>query len=154
MRRQEAGTPINMSSIGSKIYTTLGAWHHAIKDALEGWSDCLRLELKPLGTDVVIVEPGFIGTEFGTVLADPLLQYSGQWPYRKVTQRVAQSVRYRYDDPKGFFPPTVVADNLLRVVQTDRPKTRYAVGKLAKPLIWLRTYLGDRFFDRPVMRQL
>ena len=46
MRAQKAGKIINVSSVGGKIYSPLGAWYHATKHALEGWSDCLRLELK------------------------------------------------------------------------------------------------------------
>ena len=48
MREQSSGTIINISSVGGKIYTPLGSWYHATKHALEGWSDCLRLELKTI----------------------------------------------------------------------------------------------------------
>ena len=46
MRTQGSGAIINVSSMGGRMYTPLGAWYHATKYALEGWSDCLRLELK------------------------------------------------------------------------------------------------------------
>lgn len=46
MRKQRDGLFINTSSMGGKIYTPLGAWYHATKHAIEGYSDCLRLELK------------------------------------------------------------------------------------------------------------
>ena len=39
MRQQKSGTIINTSSMGGKIYTPFGAWYHATKHALEGWSD-------------------------------------------------------------------------------------------------------------------
>jgi short-subunit dehydrogenase len=58
MRDRGAGKIVNISSVGGKIYTPLGAWYHATKHALEGWSDSLRLELKPLGIDVIVIEPG------------------------------------------------------------------------------------------------
>jgi NAD(P)-dependent dehydrogenase (short-subunit alcohol dehydrogenase family) len=64
--------------MGGKIYTLLGAWYHATKHALEGWSDCLRLELAPFGIRVVVVEPGLIETGFGDVVADGLLARSGK----------------------------------------------------------------------------
>ena len=54
MRAKRSGTIINTSSIGGKIYSPLGAWYHATKHALEGWSDCLRLEVKQFNIDVVI----------------------------------------------------------------------------------------------------
>lgn len=47
MRQKKSGKIVNISSMGGKIYTPLGAWYHASKHALEGWSDCLRFELKP-----------------------------------------------------------------------------------------------------------
>ena len=65
MRKQNFGRIINTSSVGGKIYTPLGSWYHATKHALEGWSDCLRLEVAPFGIDVIIIEPGAIITEFG-----------------------------------------------------------------------------------------
>ena len=65
MRKSKSGKIINISSMGGKMYTPLGAWYHATKHALEGWSDCLRLELKQFGIDVVVIEPGGIATEFG-----------------------------------------------------------------------------------------
>ena len=56
-RRAAAGRIINISSIGGKFYEPLGAWYHATKFAVEGFSDSLRLELAPFGIDVVIIEP-------------------------------------------------------------------------------------------------
>ncbi|WP_268603832.1 SDR family NAD(P)-dependent oxidoreductase, partial [Escherichia coli] len=43
MRARQAGHIVNITSMGGKMYSTLGAWYHATKHALEGWSDCLRL---------------------------------------------------------------------------------------------------------------
>ena len=53
MRRQKSGTIVNVSSIGGKVYGPLGAWYNASKFALEGWSDCLRLEVNQFGINVV-----------------------------------------------------------------------------------------------------
>ena len=58
MRQQRSGTIVNVTSMGGKIYTPLGAWYHGTKFALEAISDCLRMELKPFGIDVVVIEPG------------------------------------------------------------------------------------------------
>lgn len=44
MRERGSGKIVDISSVGGKIYTPLGAWYHATKHALEGWSDSLRLE--------------------------------------------------------------------------------------------------------------
>jgi NAD(P)-dependent dehydrogenase (short-subunit alcohol dehydrogenase family) len=49
MRQQHSGTIVNITSMGGKISTPLGAWYHATKFALEAISDCLRMEVKPFG---------------------------------------------------------------------------------------------------------
>ena len=80
MRAQGSGRIINLSSIGGKYYEPLGAWYHATKFAVEGFSDSLRLELAPYGIRVVIVEPGPIRTEWNTIARDGLVASSAGTP--------------------------------------------------------------------------
>jgi NAD(P)-dependent dehydrogenase (short-subunit alcohol dehydrogenase family) len=147
MRARGSGKIINLSSMGGKVYTPLGAWYHATKHALEGWSDCLRIELAPSGIDVVIIEPGAIATEFGDVMVEPMLKRSGAGPYAAMAKAMAAATRASYAKG-GASPPQVIVDIVLRAVRADRPKTRYVAGKYAKPMIFLRKWFGDRFFDR------
>ena len=153
MRKQGSGTIINVSSMGGKIYTPLGAWYHATKHALEGWSDCLRLELEPFGIDVVIIEPGIIATEFGDVMSGPLMERSGNTAYSELAKNVSQSTKESYEKGNGI-PPSVIADTISRAVAAGKPRTRYAKGHLAKPLILLRCILSDRLFDKLIMSQV
>lgn len=153
MRQKGAGTIVNITSMGGKIYTLLGAWYHATKHALEGWSDSLRLELAPFGIRVVIIEPGLIETGFGDVVADGLLKRSGQGAYAKVTQAVAKSTREAYRPGRGT-DPRVIADIVSKAVRARRPRTRYVAGKYAKPMITIRKWFGDRMFDRIILSQM
>ncbi|NET35766.1 MAG: oxidoreductase [Cyanothece sp. SIO1E1] len=150
MREKGAGKIINISSMGGKMYTPLGAWYHASKHALEGWSDCLRLELAQFGIDVVIIEPGAIETEFGDVMATPMLERSGSGAYAEMAQTMAKATQESYKPGNGS-PPSVIADVVSSAIKARKPKTRYAAGKFAKPMILIRTWLGDRIFDRVVM---
>lgn len=77
MRRNRSGTIVNITSMGGKIHTPLGAWYHGTKFALEAISDCLRMEVQPFGIDVVVVEPGGIKTEWAGIAANKLLEVSG-----------------------------------------------------------------------------
>jgi len=154
MRKQGSGKIINISSMGGKIYTPLGAWYHATKHALEGWSDCLRLELKPYGIDVVIIEPGVMATEFGDVVLQPMLDRSGTGPYAKLAHSMASSLRDSYTKPNASSPPSVIANVIAEAITAKRPKTRYAAGKMAKPLMFIRKYAGDRLFDKAIMSQV
>jgi short-subunit dehydrogenase len=119
--------------MGGKIYTPLGAWYHATKHALEGWSDCLRLELKQFGIAVVVIEPGIIETEFGSVLMDPMLEISGNGPYKNLAQKIANSVKSSYEKGVGSSP-SVIAKLVSKVVKSNKPKTRYAIKELEKEL--------------------
>ena len=153
MRNQHAGRVINISSMGGKIYTPLGAWYHATKHALEGWSDCLRLELKQFGIDVVIIEPGIIKTEFGDVMTAPMMERSGTTAYANIAKAVEKTTTESYE--KGGASPASVISNLIsKAIKARKPKTRYVAGKLAKPLMFVRKYFGDRFFDWAVMSQV
>lgn len=153
MRRKKAGTIVNITSMGGKIYTLLGAWYHATKHALEGWSDSLRLELAPFGIKVVVVEPGLIETGFGDVVADGLLKRSGTGAYAKVTEAVARTTRATYGHGRGS-DPRLIADVVSTAIKSARPQTRYAAGKYAKMMIGVRKWLGDRIFDRLILSQM
>ncbi len=150
MRAKNSGTIINMSSMGGKVYTPLGSWYHATKHALEGWSDCLRLELAAFNIDVVIIEPGAIQSEFGLVALGPMMQRSGQSAYAGLAKKMEALMKKSYEQGDSS-PPSVIADAVSNAVQAKRPKTRYAAGKYAIPMMLVRKWFGDRVFDKAVM---
>lgn len=152
MRAKRSGYIINITSIGGKIYTPLGAWYHATKHALEGWSDCLRLEVAEFGIKVVIVEPGLIETGFGDVVSGNFVKRSASGPYGHLVGKVANSVKNAYGNGRGS-DPKVIADVVARAVKRPHPRTRYAAGKYARMLIGMRVWLGDRLFDRIILSQ-
>jgi NAD(P)-dependent dehydrogenase (short-subunit alcohol dehydrogenase family) len=153
MRAAGSGTIVNVSSIGGRVYTPMGAWYHASKHALEGWSDCLRLEVAPFGIHVVVVEPGAIETEFAEIAITPLLERSAGGPYAAFAGRMAAATRRAYLDKKASSPD-LIAGIIRKAVESKRPKTRYVAGYLGKPVIWARRLLGDRGFDWMVRRFL
>ena len=148
MRENRFGKIVNISSIGGKMYVPLGGWYHATKHALEGWSDCLRTEVQQFGIDVVIVEPGAIGTEFNDVFVGPMLERSGDGPYRDLAHGIANYAREMEERPNGSSPPSVIADTIVKALKARRPRTRYAAGKMAKPILFARRWASDRVFDR------
>jgi short-subunit dehydrogenase len=153
MRKANSGTIINTSSMGGKMYTPMGAWYHASKHALEGFSDCLRLELKAFNIQVVVLEPGIIVTEFGEVMLQNISKYSAKGAYASLTQKLVAATQKMYESGQGS-KTKVISDTLLKIVNTPKPKTRYRVGLWAKPMVWLRIYLGDKLFDKIVMSQV
>ncbi|WP_242124175.1 oxidoreductase [Sphingobium sp. Sx8-8] len=152
MREKRSGTIVNVTSMGGKIYSLLGAWYHATKHALEGWSDCLRLELSQFGINVVIVEPGVIETGFGDGASNNLLNRSAGGPYAGLAQAVANSIANTYGKGTGS-PGSVIANVVSKAAHAGKPDTRYAAGKYAKMLLGMRKWLSDRTFDRIILSQ-
>ncbi|MDC7220276.1 MAG: oxidoreductase [Spirochaetales bacterium] len=151
MRIQGSGTIVNVTSVGGKVYTPLGAWYHASKHALEGWSDCLRLEVKQFDIDVVIVEPGVIKTGFKDAM-DELFEDSNG-PYKEMKSLIARMMEGT-QEPGQYSEPTVIARTISKAIKVKRPKTRYAAGKMAKQSLLGRKLLSDKAFDRMFLAML
>ena len=153
MRAKKSGKIINLSSMGGKVYFPMGSWYHATKHAVEGWSDCLRIELSPFNIDVVIIEPGVIATEFGDVIMEPLVQRSGNGAYAPMANSFAKAMTDSYKN-NSASPPDVIVKLVLEAITTSKPKTRYVAGKFAKPMMFIRKWLGDRTYDKTVLSML
>ncbi|PLX24684.1 MAG: short-chain dehydrogenase/reductase [Salinivirgaceae bacterium] len=151
MRKQKSGRIVNISSMGGKMYTPFGAWYHATKFALEGWSDCLRIEVKQFGIDVVIVEPGGIQTEWGEIAMENLNKISGNGPYANLAKKVITSSN---KNKSKLTPVDVLGKEIAKAASVKKPKTRYLKGYLAKPLVGMRKWLSDRTFDKMLMSQV
>jgi short-subunit dehydrogenase len=151
MRAQRSGHIVNISSVGGKIYMPLGDWYHATKFAVEGLSDALRLEVRPFGIHVVVIEPGAIRTEWSGIARENMLKNSSDTAYSSQAKAVSDLMNSAERRPAMTSPPSVIAKAIVRAVTARRPRARYAVGGGAKPIIFLRTILPDRAFDA-VMR--
>ncbi len=151
MRAQRSGTIVNVTSMGGKFYTPMGGWYHSSKFALEALSDCLRLEAKPFGVKVVVVEPGAIETEWFGIAADNLKKVSATGPYAKLAGAMVAMLDGDTDN-RHNSPPSVIADAIGKAVTARRPKIRYVTGYAARPLLLLRRILPDRAFDALITR--
>ena len=153
MRRQRRGTIVNVSSVAGKVAIPFAGPYCASKHALEAVSDALRVEIAPFGLQVVLVEPGPIETRFGDRARSsvaPLLSRPG--PYRELYTLAERAMDVEFQ--KGKLPAEAVARVIVAAIEADRPRTRYAVGTLAKAFIALRRLLPDRLLDRSMRRSL
>lgn len=123
MRQAGQDLIINTSSMGGKIYTPLGAWYHTTKHALEGWSDCLRLELAEFNINVVVIEPGGIETKFGDPVSKALNQIKDTTPCTSVNKMLkATEEMYNRGKFKGSHP-SVITNLVKKAIAAKRPKT-------------------------------
>ncbi len=106
------------------------------------------MELKQFGIDVVIIKPGAILTEWSSIARENLLKISGNTAYKDLVQRHAKMLA---NADKNGSSPKVVAETILKVVKSSRPKTRYATGSGSTIVLLLRRLLSDRLFDKVIL---
>lgn len=151
MRQNHYGKIINISSMGGKIWTPLGGWYHASKFAVEGFSDCLRLETEQFGIDVVLIEPGGVKSEWADISASHIEKYSGNGPYKELANGYVNLMRKNYKG-NNLSQPEEIADLIIKAVEARKPKTRYLYGFMAKPMVVMKNLLGDRHYDHLLVR--
>ena len=147
MRAQRSGTIVNISTTGGKCAGPLGGWYYASKHVLEGYSDALRMEVKPFGIDVVVIEPGGIDTEWAGIAFQSAREYSGRGAYREMVEAFTNLPIVNRKMP----PPKVVTDLLMRALESKKPRTRYHGGYMATPMLLLKRLLPDWIMDRLIM---
>jgi short-subunit dehydrogenase len=150
MRRQRSGKIVNVTSIGGKMATPLGGWYHASKFAVEGLSDSLRLEVRPFGIDVILIEPGGVKTEWGGIAYDHAIKRSGTSAYSEITAK-AKVMREKGDKNSE---PTLIAQLIRTAIAAKNPRARYSAGFMAGPVLFLKRWLSDGAFDKLIMNQL
>jgi len=151
MRKQKYGRIINISSMGGKVYTPYGGWYHATKFALEALSDCIRLETKAFGVDVVVIEPGGIKTEWGTIAANNLKDSTEGTVYATGGKVAAERMKSTYES-NILSNPKIISKAVVKAATVKKPKTRYLLGFGAKPGVFMRRILSDRMYDRIIKK--
>jgi short-subunit dehydrogenase len=150
MSRQKSGKIVNISSVGGKSASPLGAWYHASKFALEALSDSLRNEVRDFGVDVIVIEPGGVKTEWPGIAAENLMRVSGHTRYKTMAGKFAHLLT---SQNHRTAEPIVIARLIQKAIEANRPKTRYSGGFLAKPILFLQKILSDKMMDRLIMLQ-
>ena len=150
MRQNKSGKIVNISSVGGKIALPLGGWYHASKFALEALSDSMRMEVKPFGIDVIVIEPGGIKTEWGDIALENLARVSGNTAYQEMVKGAQKG--FKQTENKNS-EPIVIARLIKKAIEANQPKTRYSGGSMAKPLLFLRSILSDKMLERLILSQ-
>jgi NAD(P)-dependent dehydrogenase (short-subunit alcohol dehydrogenase family) len=146
MRETHSGRIITIGSLAGLTAIPFNSLYCATKFALEGYTEALWFELKPLGIGVSLIEPGFVRTpinQAARMAAEPLSAYDG--PRDRAMAAVEQSV------DKGIAPEQV-AKAVLRAAQSRNPRLRYRVGADSVWLPRVRALSPWGFFAAGVSR--
>ena len=125
MRANKSGSILNISSIGARITPPGSGYYSATKAALEGLSGSLHKELKPLGINVTVVEPGAFRTDFAgrslTQSATPIGDYA----------ETAGRRRKEHDTMHGTQPgdPAKAAEAIVTVTESAEPPALLVLGQ-------------------------
>jgi NAD(P)-dependent dehydrogenase (short-subunit alcohol dehydrogenase family) len=146
MRKQRSGHIIQIASISGRAGVPMVSSYVASKFALEGWSECLRMEVHSLGIRVVLIEPGAYDTDIwernlfiGKDALDP------KSPNKERSQRFSEFIKGRASKRRDARE---VAQLIVRVAKDPNPKLRYLVGPDAKMQVWLRRLTPWRQYER------
>jgi NAD(P)-dependent dehydrogenase (short-subunit alcohol dehydrogenase family) len=154
MRAQGRGRIINVSSMGGIITLPLGSAYHASKWSIEALSDVSRVELRPFGVDVIVVEPGVVLNEFATP-AVAGLQLDPSSPYAAVATKFTALLLKSYAKKSlTNLHPAAIASVIVRSASARRPRTRYVAAAAARVLIVTKRLLPDRWYDAVVRSQV
>lgn len=130
MRKQGSGRIINTSSIAGKMVFYMGGWYNVTKYSVEAFSDALRMEMKPFGIDVVMIEPGAIKTDWGIIAAKHLKESSAGSAYETVGTQWADNMDWFYKT-NLLSSPHVITKAISQAVNCRHPKARYCRGRFS-----------------------
>ncbi|MCD7035131.1 SDR family oxidoreductase [Metabacillus sp. GX 13764] len=153
MRAQRSGKILNMSSISGLIGFPGLSPYVSSKHALEGYSESLRLEMKPFGIDVALIEPGSFSTNIWTTgkkVADASLdEASPYFGYMTAIEKEMERGSKNHGDPMD------VVKLLADLCERDRLKElRFPIGKGVKAAILLKKVIPWKKWEAAVMKKL
>jgi short-subunit dehydrogenase len=142
MRKQGNGTIINVSSAGGIVglFPFLTAYH-ASKFAIEGFTESLRQELDDFNINIILIEPGYVSSNFLDNSKNAKGFDSNKSPYAKKVQQVFQG----FESITAYSShPSKVAQTILEVLNSPNPKLRNPVGNDAESILKARAELSDK----------
>jgi len=149
MRAQGEGLIVNISSLGGIIALPFQALYSASKFAVEGLTEALRMEVRPFGIRVTLVEPGDMRTEFTARRVRVAASGEGS-AYRSFFERVIRVVE---EDEQHGGSPEAVAILLERILRSPNPAPRYRVGPAFQRLAAvLKGVMPGRLFEWALMK--
>jgi short-subunit dehydrogenase len=137
-REQKHGTIINVASMGGRVSFPFYSVYNGTKWAVEGFSESLQYELRPINIRVKIVEPGVIETDFYGRSMDTF-QANNVETY----DIYLQSSKKKMGNMKGSRP-IVVAETIFKAANDKSWRLRYTAGNDARLLSFIRKLSPDQ----------
>ena len=127
MRERKSGTIVNISSIGGFVGFPGVGYYNATKFAVNGFSEALQKELKPLGIDVIIVEPSGFRTDWAGRSANDATKEIDD--YAETAGANKDAIRGYSGNQPG--DPVRAAKAIVAAVEAENPPKNLLLGKAA-----------------------
>ena len=145
MRQQGSGMIINFSSIGGLMGLPFQAFYSASKFAIEGFSEALRMEVKPFNIKIVVINPGDFHTNNSVNRRHFLSPTNDSDPYNESFKNAL--VQIEKDEAHGW-EPVVLARKLVKIVESKKPRQKYIIASFEQKLaVILKYILPDKLFS-------
>jgi NAD(P)-dependent dehydrogenase (short-subunit alcohol dehydrogenase family) len=119
-------------------------YYSVSKFALEGLTETLRMEVKPFGIHVCLIQPGDFNTGF-TAHRRRTAAAQSDPTYREVFDRALGVMEH--DEARGP-DPALVARLLERILASPNPRLRYLIGPTYENIaVWLKSVLPASVFE-------
>jgi short-subunit dehydrogenase len=146
-RKQKFGKIITVGSIVGLVSFPNAAYYAASKHALEGYFKALRYELNEFNIGVAMIEPSAFKTNIMDNSSSPIQNIED---YNSLRGKIE---KFTTELVKSAEDPIIVAEKVLKVVQTDKPKFRNIIGKGTSVLINLQ-HFAYGILEKNVLKQL
>lgn len=147
MRKQGSGTIINISSIGGLMGLPFQGFYAASKFAIEGLTHSLRMELKPFGIKVILINPGDFNTHF-TANRQMVAKSGAGSAYEAQFKKTLAIIE---KDENGGLDPAILAKKVLSIVEKKNPCVRYVISSAEQKLaVVLKNLLPDSWFYKMI----
>jgi short-subunit dehydrogenase len=146
MRRNGGGTIINFSSIGGLLGLPYQGIYSAVKFAIEGFSEALRIEIRKFKIKVIVVNPSDFRTNSSSNRRNFLSPTGPDDPYNKQYEKTLAGIE---KDEAGGLDPLIIAKKMVKIVECKNPRQRYIVAAfLPKLAVALKNFLPGKLFGR------
>jgi short-subunit dehydrogenase len=143
MQQRGSGLVVNVSSLGGLFGLPFQGYYSASKFAMEGWSEALRHELKPMGIDVALVEPGDVATPITRNRIVAAAAASGTH-----RERFAAALATIEKEEAAGVPADAVGAVIEKAWLSRRRSARYICGRISQTIaIPAKRLLPDRVFE-------
>ena len=154
MRVRRRGRILMMSSVAGLVSPPTYGAYSSSKHAVEGLTNALRLEMYPFGVEVILIEPGYIVTNFQQTakqLGQPYAEGAKTGPYAKIYSGAWEGSNKGRGSSKTT--PEDCARVILEAIKSSHPKARYPVTPMAKWLSIGKRILPDTLLDSIMRRR-